>query len=65
MFKFITVCNFLQTHLSLLEELHDLNIAFFISVTITPKITINWDDMGINVNGENLNHLRFADDIEF
>ncbi|KAH1017008.1 hypothetical protein HUJ05_007746 [Dendroctonus ponderosae] len=23
---------------------------------------IDWDDMGISVNGENLNHLRFADD---
>ncbi|PIK40846.1 hypothetical protein BSL78_22307 [Apostichopus japonicus] len=23
----------------------------------------NWEDKGINVNGEKLNHLRFADDI--
>lgn len=27
------------------------------------NICVDWDDMGIIVNGENLNHLRFADDI--
>lgn len=41
--------------------------------TISPKLfnnlleymfkKINWDDLGINIDGENLNHLRFADDI--
>lgn len=41
--------------------------------TISPKLftaclehifkDINWEDKGINVNGEKLNHLRFADDI--
>ena len=25
--------------------------------------TLEWDEMGVNINGENLNHLRFADDI--
>lgn len=24
---------------------------------------INWDDLGININGEKLHHLRFADDL--
>lgn len=39
--------------------------------TISPKLfitlyafkNIDWENMDINVNGENLNHLRFADDI--
>ncbi|CAG9840644.1 unnamed protein product [Diabrotica balteata] len=41
--------------------------------TISPKLfnqaledvfkRLHWDDLGININGQNLNHLRYADDI--
>ncbi|KAI8442385.1 hypothetical protein MSG28_005904 [Choristoneura fumiferana] len=30
---------------------------------ISPKLILNWEGQGININGEYFTHLRFADDI--
>lgn len=78
-YRYSTVIKYIYENATACVRLHDNTDKFNIERgvrqgdTISPKLfnsvlqymfkQTNWDNLGVNINGERLNHLRFADDI--